>query len=260
MVKLAPMTMENIVPRCFLMIIFVAVEFSVTIFFFRPLICRNEIDILTFKIFFPIWTIVSILWLWAFIVSSWLDAGSVKQELVESGYSQYQLTSLPQKFDVLDKCSRCHLPKPARAQHCHICKQCYFNYDHHCQFIGNCIALRNSKAFMLFLIYSALIFLQVGIIILIEAYHMNRIEKKAANMLFFILFMFIFADILFACMYIPTVLEYQAFEYENSNLNHSPSIFSKSFLKWIDFFLPTPSNISGFAYSGHSELSEQILL
>lgn len=53
-------------------------------------------------------------------------------------------------------CSECQLPKPPEAHHCYTCGGCVIRHDHHCIFAANCIGLKNSHHFFLFILYCAL--------------------------------------------------------------------------------------------------------
>lgn len=37
-------------------------------------------------------------------------------------------------------CTVCNLEQPLRTKHCGTCKRCVTTYDHHCPWIGNCVA------------------------------------------------------------------------------------------------------------------------
>lgn len=50
-------------------------------------------------------------------------------------------------------CSKCSVPKPARAHHCKVCCRCVLRMDHHCHFMHNCVGLRNRKFFIQFCSY-----------------------------------------------------------------------------------------------------------
>lgn len=48
-------------------------------------------------------------------------------------------------------CDTCELWKPPRASHCMICKRCFERFDHHCPWVGNCVARNNHRFFCGFL-------------------------------------------------------------------------------------------------------------
>lgn len=45
-------------------------------------------------------------------------------------------------------CRTCHLWRPPRASHCGICNRCFERYDHHCPWVGTCIAKNNQRWFI----------------------------------------------------------------------------------------------------------------
>ena len=64
------------------------------------------------------------------------------------------------------KCEKCGSYKPPRAHHCRECNRCIVKMDHHCPYvflllfdcrwINNCVAILNTKFFLLFLVYTFL--------------------------------------------------------------------------------------------------------
>ncbi|OMJ92273.1 hypothetical protein SteCoe_5046 [Stentor coeruleus] len=49
-------------------------------------------------------------------------------------------------------CPECFIVRPERSRHCFFCRRCVIKYDHHCQWVNNCIGARNLGAFYTFLL------------------------------------------------------------------------------------------------------------
>ncbi|VDN21314.1 unnamed protein product [Dibothriocephalus latus] len=73
--------------------------------------------------------------------------------------------TLPNKLPELPNYSEAYCPScdvllplvDVYVKHCKLCKRCYVGHDHHCLFIYNCVAGRNIRFFIFFLLLTALL-------------------------------------------------------------------------------------------------------
>lgn len=204
--------------------------------------------------FSPFWAVFTVIWFWSYIVTCWMDSGSVERELRRM---HLDLRSLPPVFDEVPRCPKCLMPKPKRTHHCSQCNKCYFRFDHHCNIIGNCVAFANTKPFMLFLFYSGLMLFLFGAAATASCLIAHIIPVAIQASMAGIAAFFGIVVIGFGCTYFPQICmnrttleriagvdpsEFAATRKENLN-----QVFGKHCIEW---FLPTRPAVSGFEWSG----------
>ncbi|KAG2258282.1 hypothetical protein Bca52824_077576 [Brassica carinata] len=100
-------------------------------------------------------------------LTSTRDPGIIPRN--KEALSEVGNTKLPRTKDIMVNgftvkvkfCDTCKLYRPPRASHCSICNNCVQRFDHHCPWVGQCIALRNYPFFVCFLSCSTLLCIYV---------------------------------------------------------------------------------------------------
>mmetsp|Transcript_22315 Transcript_22315/g.29191 ORF Transcript_22315/g.29191 Transcript_22315/m.29191 type:complete len:338 (-) Transcript_22315:288-1301(-) len=85
-------------------------------------------------------------------------------------------------------CKKCNAPKPPRSHHCHVCKKCVLNMDHHCPWVNNCVGYGNYRYFFLFLFWLEITSVYGFFLLLpafIETTHNHKVHHKKAPELAF---------------------------------------------------------------------------
>ena len=60
-------------------------------------------------------------------------------------------------------CAVCSIRRPKKCQHCFFCDNCIEEFDHHCQYVSNCIGKRNKKYFLFYIFFYFVFLLQIYI-------------------------------------------------------------------------------------------------
>ena len=58
------------------------------------------------------------------------------------------LEMVENNMNINEYCPYCRVKKTKRIKHCHICKKCIKGFDHHCNWIDNCVGENNKKRFL----------------------------------------------------------------------------------------------------------------
>ena len=60
-------------------------------------------------------------------------------------------------------CAVCSIRRPKKCQHCFFCDNCIEEFDHHCQYVSNCIGQRNKKYFIFYIFFYFIFLIQIYI-------------------------------------------------------------------------------------------------
>lgn len=74
-------------------------------------------------------------------------------------------------------CIDCNIFRPPnRCSHCYDCQACVIGFDHHCVWLGTCIAIRNYADFIVFLVFLVSFICYIEYSLFVEITQINSIE------------------------------------------------------------------------------------
>ena len=83
----------------------------------------------------------------SFIIANRSDPGFLKPT-----DNMTWLEMVQNKIPINDFCPYCRIKKEGKVKHCHVCCRCVSGFDHHCNWINNCVGDNNIFAFLFFVI------------------------------------------------------------------------------------------------------------
>ena len=98
-------------------------------------------DIIYYRIF---WLLIISLLIFFYITNK-SDPG-----FVEPKDNLTWLEMVESKKNINEYCPYCRIKKTNKIKHCHLCKKCVKGFDHHCNWIDNCVGENNKNRFLIF--------------------------------------------------------------------------------------------------------------
>ena len=158
-------------------------------------------------------------------------------------------------------CAICSIRRPKKCQHCFFCDNCIEEFDHHCQYVSNCIGKRNKKYYLFFIFLSFIFLIQIYTISFFQfcfsfkIYKENMIEIYNKISLSIILlgiiiilsiankfYSFDFSGYLIYCSYITNFIFIISFYFNKSNdlpkfISPFNIVILNLLFKWLYYFL-----------------------
>lgn len=146
----------------FIIILFLIFYTSHYYFLIKKLYELGFLIISWLQMFLSVATVFMFYYCWIYTMVT--DAGSIKNDLIMKGlWRRIVNGDIPDNMISLPICYKCNVPKPGGSYHCDYCDTCYLRHDHHCVFLGNCIADKNFKSFILSFFYASIFCFNVGV-------------------------------------------------------------------------------------------------
>lgn len=126
--------------------------FNSNLFIILHIICESVIYLIilpyvdTFRniLMFYIFTLLLVI---TFCMVHFSDPGKI---ICEENRSWLELAE--SKVYLNDYCPYCKIQKTITIKHCHVCNICVDGFDHHCNWIDNCVGINNIARFFLFIL------------------------------------------------------------------------------------------------------------
>ena len=121
------------------------------------------------------WLLILFLFI-SFYVTNKSDPG-----FVEPKDNLTWLEMVENNVNIIEYCPYCRTKMTKKIKHCHVCKKCVKGFDHHCNWIDNCVGENNRVRFLIFVFITMgnLMFnLMIGIIDLKNGTELNNFDMN----------------------------------------------------------------------------------
>ena len=95
-------------------------------------------------------------------------------------YLQRSLVNSPMLFK-FKFCDSCYIFRPLRTSHCNICNNCMLKYDHHCVWLGSCVAKRNYNLFYWFVFHLTAMIIEIMVLTVLNVVYDYQEELEIHN-------------------------------------------------------------------------------
>ena len=96
------------------------------------------------KYYYVFWFLILSLFI-SFFITNKSDPG-----FLEAKDNLTWLQMVEKKIYINEYCPYCRVKKTSKVKHCHVCKKCINGFDHHCNWIDNCVGEKNKSQFLFF--------------------------------------------------------------------------------------------------------------
>ena len=127
--------------------IFNSVMFIFLHFIFELLILLFLLPKINIHFYYIIFWLLIIFLFVSFYITNKSDPG-----FLEANDNLTWLQMVENKIHINEYCPYCRVKKTNTVKHCHVCKKCISGFDHHCNWIDNCVGENNKKAFIIFVL------------------------------------------------------------------------------------------------------------
>ena len=113
--------------------------------FFELLIFLFLLPRINIHLYYVVFWVLLISLFISFYITNVSDPG-----FLEANDNLTWLQMVEKKMHINEYCPYCRVKKTSKVKHCHICKKCVKGFDHHCNWIDNCVGENNKIQFMIF--------------------------------------------------------------------------------------------------------------
>ncbi|CCW62101.1 unnamed protein product [Phytomonas sp. EM1] len=115
------------------------------------------------------------------LLSVWLDPGIVPPAPATATPKAPEIRTINGTKVLCKICPTCHIIRPPRSTHCQFCDVCMEEFDHHCGFIGSCVAKRTYRFFAGFFILRSCMVIYTIIRSFLRLFTSKRKDSLAAD-------------------------------------------------------------------------------